>query len=208
MSTNTPITKSALRSIWEIGESFFPSHASRDFKKLNDFILLTGYIQELAPAYSQVVEVGGGDFAYARHLADRKILGRTPFITSDIPSQRVRDARARAGRFRIEEADLLEAQVKFPSNRTLYVAANVLGNVIPEDLHLFFSRLKESESAVAFIAGGTHPDAEEMFTPDKIRYDHNYFRLARKFGLGIHKYYLLFNPERSKSVTYVMALTS
>ncbi|MBE7495999.1 MAG: hypothetical protein HS117_13735 [Verrucomicrobiaceae bacterium] len=209
MSTpNTPITKSGLRSIWEIGDSFFPGHARRNYGKIIDFIHLTGYIRELAHGCQRVVEVGGGDFSYARHLVKTGALGRLPFVSTDIPSQRVQDARARESKFTIEEADLLDAQARFGGEKTLFVAANVLGNIVPEDLNLFLSRVKASGSSLAFIAGGPHPSIEEAYVADKIRYDHNYFRLIREHGFQIHKYYMLFDPKVSKSATYVMGLTS
>jgi hypothetical protein len=209
MSTfSTPISKSGLRSIWEVGESFFPGHSKRNYSKITDFVYLTNYIRDLAPSCKRAVEVGGGDFSYARHLVKTGALGRLPFVSTDIPSQRVRDAMARESKFTIEEADLLDAQTRFGGEKTLFVAANVLGNVVPEDLNLFLSRVKASGSSLAFIAGGPHPCVEEAFVAGKVRYDHNFFRLIREHGFQIHKYYMLFDPQVSKSATYVMGLTS
>jgi len=69
-------------------------------------------------------------------------------------------------------------------HKVIYVAINVLGNLVPEDLAAFLDLVGQSGSALVFKSRGLPADDEaDSRARPVIGFDHNYPRLLARYGL-------------------------
>lgn len=162
--------KSAVARSWERDRSFSVRTAGRDYEATPDFQNLTRLFLATVPAFDRVVEIGCGDGQYLEHLKT-KAPGVREWIATDIDSPRLTAVKA----------DIIEC-MRWNEHRTLYISANVFGNIAPDDLFRFFCSLK---STVVFLAGGLPPlDAASFALRENgIAFDHNFKRLIEESGL-------------------------
>ena len=87
---------------WRNREDFFERRKGRDFGRESDYVLLVKMIRKLVPDVKQIIEIGGGDFAFAEYLCANNILKGRPFLSTDIPCNRVKNAKLQSKFFAIE----------------------------------------------------------------------------------------------------------
>ena len=177
---------------WRNREDFFERRKGRDFGRESDYVLLVKMIRKLVPDVKQIIEIGGGDFAFAEYLCANNILKGRPFLSTDIPCNRVKNAKLQSKFFAIEEATALEAQSRHGLPGTLYIATNVFGSLTPQDTEQFFSQACNTNSHIAFIAAGLPVDLPEESRFLNPIYMNNYFSLAARAGMKVNHciYYL------------------
>ena len=146
---------------WESRDEFFERRKNRNYHKELDFNILTDFIRQASMKSELTIEVGGGDFTYAQHLIDCKILNKKKFLSTDIPCERVNKCKSAIDQFNIEAATALEAQ-KFAKLNTLYIAANVFGNLTLDDTEKFFRNTRKTNSSIALISSGLEVASDEI----------------------------------------------
>ena len=196
---------------WESRDEFFERRKNRNYHKELDFNILTDFIRQASMKSELTIEVGGGDFTYAQHLIDCKILNKKKFLSTDIPCERVNKCKSAIDQFNIEAATALEAQ-KFAKLNTLYIAANVFGNLTLDDTEKFFRNTRKTNSSIALISSGLEVASDEICQWRNPLYYINYPVLAKKCGLYINKMHYTWHDnvlgQKGSSATYILLLDS
>ena len=196
---------------WESRDEFFKRRKYRNYHKEHDFSILTGFIRQALMKAELTIEVGGGDFTYAQHLIDCKILNKEKFLSTDIPCKRVNKSKSAIDQFNIETATALEAQ-KFARTNTLFVAANVFGNLTLDDTEKFFLNARATNSSIALISSGLEVTSDEICEWRNPLFYINYPVLAKKCGLYIKSMHYNWQSnvrgQKGSSATYILLLDS
>ena len=191
--------KTRLTKIW--CESTFGEHpklSNRDFDNLAIYRDgITVYLDDLcAKGFDRLIEIGCGDGRYLNYLALR-FSSRWKFLLgTDISCPRLNQARERFPDLRFEDGQLLDIQDRHQSDGTIFLAVNVLGNIVPSDLDLFLARLAENRTALVMMSRGLDASLPDFYQPrPKIGYNHNFLRLLERHNLYPIKYQLTYSEN-------------
>lgn len=197
--------KKAIQQSWSENTTWSDRTSNRDFNNLPNYAKLTAMITRLVATgnYSRVVEVGCGDGKYLEYLS-RKLIQVPEWIATDIPGPRIERAITELSSLNVQAMDLIECQMRYNTAGTLFVAANVFGNIVPDDMTAFFDRLNVKGTALAFAAGGLPIEADSDFElrPSGITFDHNIFRLIKRSGLSNLEYEVSLSAGRTRRAGY------
>lgn len=195
--------KQSIEQSWAADISWSDRTAARNYGETPDFIRLTGMVRKIAKRYTRVVEIGCGDAKYLAYLRGLEP-GIPDWIATDISGPRIERARREVTEVRVEAADILECQARYNEAGTLFVAANVFGNIAPDDIATFFSRMTKPGTGLAFLAGGLSLELDEPFVlrPNGIAFDHNFFALLKRSRLTELEYVVDYFGGRTKTAGY------
>ncbi len=194
---------------WVQDTSWSKRTRSRDYDATPDFVRLTAQFQSLAKLgqFTRAVEIGCGDGKYLAYLRGITATSITDWIATDLDGERLREARIETPEVIIEAADILECVARYNQPGTLFLAANVLGNIAPDDIYAFFKQLTVPNTALVLLAGGLSLESTKPFVLRKngIAFDHNYFELLRASALVCQHYEVSFEGG---AVGYWIAATT
>lgn len=164
------------REVWSKDTAF--SARKVDFATAPMFTTVTRQLQALIAVREakRIVEVGSGSgryLAYLKGLTGMEVLG------SDIGSPRLRAARDEHPEIEFMEADAGQMVGRYARDDTVFLAMNVLGNLDPTEVQMFFDGVT---SAVVFCARGLL-EGDAAPRESGIGWDHNYNDLLKGFAV-------------------------
>lgn len=184
--------KASIARSWIEDTAWSDRTQDRDYDSTPDFVKLTAMFGRLVEsgAFTRVVEIGCGDAKYLAYLKARTRARIADWIATDLDGPRLERARQRVPEVRVEAADLLQCLERYNRVGTVFVAANVLGNIAPDDLAAFFRGLNVTNTALVLLAGGLSLESTARFQlrANGIAFDHNFFALVRDSALVCREY--------------------
>lgn len=140
--------------------------------------------------YVSLVEVGCGD-GKMLDLIHRS--GRFEnVIGSDLAGHRLDEARKTFPHLQLLDADLLQMAQKYAKHTTVFLAMNVLGNIVQDELMAFLAKLEMRSTALVFSARDVPLDSKVDVVDKGMGFAYNYRELARQSGLtfvsSLHRY--------------------
>ena len=164
----------------------------RNYDTTPDFVRLTAQFQSLAKLdqFTRAVEIGCGDGKYLAYLRGLGGTSISDWIATDLDGERLRGARTENLEVVIEAADILECAARYNRPGTLFLAANVMGNIAPDDIYAFFKQLTVPNTGLVLLAAGLSLESTKPFAlrGNGIAFDHNYFELLRASTLLCQHY--------------------
>lgn len=182
---------------WVQDTSWSDRTRSRDYNATPDFVRLTAQVQSMVKLgqFSRVVEIGCGDGKYLDYLRGLAGDAVSEWIATDLDGERLREARSELREITVEAADILECVARHNRPGTLFLAANVLGNIAPDDIYAFFRQLTVPNTGLVLLAAGLSLESTKPFVLRKngIAFDHNFFELLRASALVCQHYEVSFD---------------
>ena len=170
---------------------------NRNYGDTPDFVRLTTMFERLARhgGFTRAVEIGCGDGKYLAYLRRNTETPIAEWIATDLEGPRLAKAREEVTDIRIEAADILQCAARYGEPGTLFLAANVMGNIAPDDIYAFFGALNKPQLGLVLLAAGLSLESTKPFAlrNNGIAFDHNYFDLLRGSTLICREYEVSFD---------------
>jgi len=150
--------KGYIRQSWEEDTSFSERTDGRNYDDTDDFVKLTKLFENLLRSkdrvFTRIVEIGCGDAKYLEYLGGRTTRGREiEWIATDVEGPRLERARIDVSGVRVEEADILQCLSQYNTPGTLFLSANVFGNIVPDEIFEFFKAMTIPNTGLVFPVG-------------------------------------------------------
>ena len=171
--------KARIRNSW-LDTSWSDVTRDRNYDETPDFVRLTRMFLNL---------VSSGAFTRVKAKAP----GIKEWIATDIDSPRLQHVKA----------DIIEC-LRYNEAGTVFLAANVFGNIAPDDLFAFFRQLTVPNTGLVLLAGGLPVESERSFIirPNGIAFDHNFFELIRASKLVCREYEVTYDGNSDRTAGY------
>ena len=184
---------------------------NRNFDDDNNFQELTSHItwwvDKVRGKNKKIIEIGSGDGRYLNYL--QKTLGMgSNLLGSDLMGPRLIEAKKKFTHLTFEEGDAIEILRRHGSENTVFIAANVLGNLTLQELNMLLTLLKKTNASLCFSARGLSKSAKQQSKPRKrFAFDHNYYLLIERHGLKCHRCFFEQNLSNNETGTYILTVS-
>lgn len=184
-----------LRARWANGEDFVEKIRERDLLQddnAQEILLQLEILKDtFHTRYQNLVEIGCGDGKLLSLM--RSMQPDLEMIGSDLPGPRLAAAQNDYPELNIIEGDAVAMAHAHARHNTIFVAMNVLGNLVEEDLLAFLTLIEQRGAALIFSARELALDTNIAVLDKKVAFAYNYRNLAADLGLtffsSVHRYY-------------------
>ena len=177
--TDSSAKRDQILQRWREADDFTKLIEDRDIAKdgtARQIVNQIASVRTLFPKrHTRLVEIGAGDGKLLNLLAKGGRFER--YVGSDIANPRLDQARVDFPHLELIEADLVKIGELFMDDRTHFVAMNVLGNIVEDELEHFFQKLSKSTSVLTFSARDVSPDYAGRAIEMGVGYAYNFRRL-------------------------------
>ena len=192
MATTTDHTERAekLRERWSKDESFTARIATRKIAADPTATALVRDMRFLLDSFpdrfERIVEVGCGDGQFARIL--ERNFPELTLVATDIEGERIEKAKADYPDLDVRTMDLRQSLDAFLDSRTIFMAMNVLGNIVPEEIEETLKRIANEKAALVFSAATMPVHMDYKWFGKGLAYLYNYHYYAKTCGLQFISY--------------------
>ena len=193
------------------GYSQRPDVLHRDFDNEEVCIELTSQLRHLLVdfpgRFERLVEIGSGDGRYLDYLNCERL--PLAILGSDIESPRLAWARRQFPHIPFEAGDIIQIAGRHARPGTVFLAIDVLGNIVPSDLGTFLSSIARCSCAVVFCAGVLPLEStEEFILRPGLGYNHNFGLLIRRHDLKFLRYLMRYTTNAEGRATLTATVIS